>query len=879
MNTIDIISAGSGHAIRYPKTIGNTVCNLGDYGGDSGTDILLDGNTATFYVPAAKANLPVRAVSWEAAYLATVVLNNLNGYTTKNIGVWGFSAGSNGYYIPTYLEWEAAARGLPNTDTLYPTGNTISNSLAWFGQVGLTVGPKNVGSYKAGTFGCFDLGGNVAEWVQNFDVGTNQYYYRGGGFTDSSAALLNSAHALAARSMIDKKIGIRLALTGPASPSTPTTSGGQLIRTDQPLVITSSSTGAPPLAMQWLRNGSSISGQTSSTLTISSPTLSTAGTYTVRATTNGVQPVTSIAAPVSIVEVPSKLDYKVATPSDLTLTVRTAAASGHTLKYAWYKNSIEQTNDVANSLYNGFDTNTIKIKIGQASDTGRYTLVISEADGKVPATSVSFIVRVQLPPVFTTGPIFPNASVGQDFLYQPDYDFNTAAKYPTSFSASGLPKGLSINTTTGVISGKPTEGGTFHVVITATNVDGSTSTASTTLVVQKLEETQPNAIGRFFGIIARNTGAVPDSGLNDNLGGLIDVTTSKAGTFTGKLTLGMKSYSFSGALNATYKDPNLTLPPNPTASVTIKRSGDTPLLLQFRIIIGDVQTLTGTLFRLSADGTSSTASAAIVARRNPWSSSTNPAADYSGKHNVVLGPPTGSIGDAAKPQGSGFTTINVSTAGTTSWSGKLPDGVAFSFSGVIGAHGEHPIFTSLYSGKGSLLGEITESDDTGFHYFSGTDGISWLKKAQGTTNDRIYATGIGTALTPVGGLYTAVSGGNLIMGLPASTGSANARLVFTYGGLPGSPLTQDFIINAPSSVVMPSSTTPPSLSCTITNSSGNVTGKFTLADGRVVNYEALVVPDELNFGKGFARGYFKLPGLPTTTAPILSGRVDLTAKP
>ena len=37
-----------------------------------------------------------------------------------------------------------------------------------------------------------------------------------------------------------------------------------------------------------------------------------------------------------------------------------------------------------------------------------------------------------------------------------------------TFSATGLPAGLSINATTGTISGTPTTGGTYSVTVTAT---------------------------------------------------------------------------------------------------------------------------------------------------------------------------------------------------------------------------------------------------------------------------------------------------------------------------------------------------------------------------------------------------------------------------
>src|SRR5439155_816231 len=54
---------------------------------------------------------------------------------------------------------------------------------------------------------------------------------------------------------------------------------------------------------------------------------------------------------------------------------------------------------------------------------------------------------------------------------------------PTSFSASPLPPGLSVNTSTGLISGTPTTAGTTNVTITASDGASPCNTASATLVI------------------------------------------------------------------------------------------------------------------------------------------------------------------------------------------------------------------------------------------------------------------------------------------------------------------------------------------------------------------------------------------------------------
>ena len=54
---------------------------------------------------------------------------------------------------------------------------------------------------------------------------------------------------------------------------------------------------------------------------------------------------------------------------------------------------------------------------------------------------------------------------------------------PTSYSATGLPTGLSINSSTGQITGIATAWGTFQVTISATNGNGTTTTSLTLTIV------------------------------------------------------------------------------------------------------------------------------------------------------------------------------------------------------------------------------------------------------------------------------------------------------------------------------------------------------------------------------------------------------------
>ncbi|HTN19723.1 MAG TPA: LamG-like jellyroll fold domain-containing protein [Pelobium sp.] len=77
------------------------------------------------------------------------------------------------------------------------------------------------------------------------------------------------------------------------------------------------------------------------------------------------------------------------------------------------------------------------------------------------------------------------ATIGSPFSYN-----IIASANPTSYSASGLPAGLSINTATGLISGTATELGQNEVTIAATNSSG---TATATLILNVIDSQAPAA--------------------------------------------------------------------------------------------------------------------------------------------------------------------------------------------------------------------------------------------------------------------------------------------------------------------------------------------------------------------------------------------------
>jgi Lamin Tail Domain/Putative Ig domain len=70
-------------------------------------------------------------------------------------------------------------------------------------------------------------------------------------------------------------------------------------------------------------------------------------------------------------------------------------------------------------------------------------------------------------------PTVTSASIATGVLNDPFSYQITATQVPTSYGATGLPAGVTVNTTSGLVSGTPTVNGTFDVIVSATNAGGT----------------------------------------------------------------------------------------------------------------------------------------------------------------------------------------------------------------------------------------------------------------------------------------------------------------------------------------------------------------------------------------------------------------------
>jgi hypothetical protein len=608
------------------------------------------------------------------------------------------------------------------------------------------------------------------------------------------------------------------------------------------------------LSYQWKKGTTTLNGQTSSSVMISSASSSDAGSYSVvvsnvqgsresEAATLGVY-----AAPTITVQ-PSPKTVNEGQSASFVVT-----ATGSVVTYQWKRGS---------TFINGATSRTLSLTAVDINDIGSYSVVVANGAGSVTSNSVA--LSVNLKPVVNALNL-PDAVVSQSFTHTV-----TAQHSPTTYTFAGLPPGLVGDRLTGAISGRATVAGLYTVTVKATNAAGtSTSGASDTMEVEPFPT---DAIGTFHGALPRH------AGLNANLGGKFTLTSTLKGTFSGNVVLGTVSHLFSGALDIAAGVP-------PEATVAIKRKGSSDLMLNLEIDTA-LRTLSGTL---TAGAESLSFSAELPA---------TPIGSLLGNYTLATKLALGDVGQLTVPQGHCMGGLKVDAKGVATGTLRLSDDTVLTLSAPVGQQGGAVVFALLYGQTGSFTGSL-DIDSLA------TSSLSWFKRAQAATT-RSYKAGFGPlTLSVVGDRYAAPATG--VLTLNATPGVINARMTFAEGGAPnparrldvstielvsGSPAVAKF--SKPNPGIVTLTLTPGSGTSFVPGTTGTLTGSFTLMDAdptvtpakallRTVTYRAVLVNDG---GVPRGLGFFLLPELPSvgppkttlTTSRLLSGSVRLEALP
>ncbi len=644
-----------------------------------------------------------------------------------------------------------------------------------------------------------------------------------------------------------------------------------------PTAFSVAATGTELLKYQWRRNGVSIKGATAATLTLPNVAISQAGAYSV-VVSNPAGSQTSTNASLVVADAQVKT---LALPTGGTFK-SAAPVAGTVTSYLWRQGAASIPDD---PRYTGWASKTLQIRRLVETDAAAYFCDIVTAGGPL-TTETRLIVYNAKPVILTPGPtsedpiLMPDAIVGGSYEAWPLPIDTDPLLTPTHFSASGLPKGLTLNATSGIVSGVPSVALTatrdYPVVFTATNAKGKT----TARALLRLHPLPAHTVGTYAGPVERVVG------FYNGLGGRVDLTIGSTGAYSGKLVLAGSTLAFRGTLSTSLGSPLST------ATAVIRRTRQTDLQVSFMVDPSQQRLQVGLL----SDGT---LASTFQAWRNLWAvpEGTNLSA-YIGQFNVALKPPAAD--SSQLPQGVGFARFSVARSGRLTVSGVLADATAFTCATFVGPLGEVLFYRQLYRNLGSVSGHLLATAGTPENLppyaDSGFDQtLQWSRPA---LNSRAYRTGFDPiTLTPSGGRYLPPDKLTPPMEvIDGGPGSSNAALSFTEGGIADTASSPDVLVRlqAGGKVGLPTAAeNPRSTRLTVSSSTGALSGSFRLLDQNPAAPGTNVIRSSTHRGllireggvlKGY--GFFLLAKRPAaasaekpTTTDVLSGRMNLTPTP
>ncbi len=376
------------------------------------------------------------------------------------------------------------------------------------------------------------------------------------------------------------------------------------------------------MSYQWLKNGISISGATSSSYTISDVQTADAGSYSVQIV-NGGGSVTSSAATLTVnvpVTITSQPQNQTATQGQ-SATFSVTAGGTAPLVYQWYFNG---------SAISSATSSSLTLSDVQTSQAGSYTVVVSNVVG--PVTSSAATLTVNVPVTITSQPQNQTATQGQSATFSVTAGGTTPLVYQWYFNGSSISSATSSSLTLSDV--QAAQAGGYTVVVS--NVVGSVTSSAATLTVnvpvtitsQPQNQTVTQGQGATFSVTAGGTTPLgyqwcfngsAISGTTNSTLTFSHVHTNNAGSYTvvvsnvvGSVTSSAATLTVNVPVTITSQPQNQTVTQGQSATFSVTAGGTTPLGYQWYFNGTAISSATSSSLTLSDVQTNNSGSYTVV---------------------------------------------------------------------------------------------------------------------------------------------------------------------------------------------------------------------------------------------------------------------------
>jgi Putative Ig domain len=605
----------------------------------------------------------------------------------------------------------------------------------------------------------------------------------------------------------------------------------------------------------------------------------------------------------------------------------TLAATGGTAPYSWSVSSGLLPSGISMSASTGVISGT-----PTASGTFSFGVTVTDSTSPVQTASASASIVVGASPLALAAPVLPSGTSGAPYS-QPLQANGGTPGYTWSITSGSLPAGLTLASTTGVISGTPSASGASKSSFTVTVTDGGnpaqTSSAATSITIGASALTIASSLlpvgtnGAAYSTILQASGGTPGYTWSITSGSLpTGLTLAGTGAISGTPTvLGTSNFTVTatdGGNPAQTKSAAMTIVVvGNTLTITSSTLGSgisgTPYSQALQAG-GGTPGYTWSVTSGSLPAGLSLASATGVISGTPTASgafnftatitdSGSPAQTKSAATSIVIAPSLLAVSTTTLPSGTNgaaYSQALLANGGTPGYtwsitSGALPTGLTLAAgTGVISG-------TSTASGTFSFTATVSDSGNpaqtksvatsiviapnaltiTSSTLASGTNGTAYSQVLQAGGGTPGYTWSIGSGSLPAGLTLTASTG--TISGTPTGSGTSNFTVTVSDSGNPAQTKSVALTIAiaaktlAVTTSTLPSGTNGTAYSQVLQASGGTPGYTWSISSGSLPTGLTLAAPTGTISGTPTASGTFNFTATITDSgSPVQTKSASLT---